>query len=312
MSRLPDFEGLAMFAKVAEEGSFAAAARVMGVSVATVSRAVARLEERLGGRLFNRTSRQLALTEFGSSMAAKAGEIYRQAEEVESEAQDLSVQPRGLVRLAVPMSFGLRWVAPLLPRLLRQYPEISVDLHLSDASVDLIAQGFDAALRIAELADSSLVARRLCAVTQFAVASPAYLEAHGRPSHPRELASRPCLSYAYRARSQVWRFTHHDGTEEDVVPNGPLRVTNSDALIPVLLEGLAIAELPEFVASEYLADGRLERLLPEWSLTRGGLYFVTPSARSRPAKIKALSDFFAEHLSDPQWRWPRPTPPKAT
>ena len=305
MSKLPDFEGLAMFAKVAEEGSFAAAARIMGVSVPTVSRAVARLEERLGGRLFNRTSRQLALTEFGASMAAKAADIYRQAEEVESEAQDLSVQPRGQVRLAVPMSFGLRWVAPLLPRLLRQYPEISVDLHLSDASVDLIAEGFDAALRIAVLPDSSLVDRRLCAVTQYLVASPGYLAEHGRLNHPRDLASRPCLSYAYRARSQVWRFTHEDGTEEDVVPNGPLRVTNSDALIPVLLEGLAIAELPEFIASEYLADGRLQAVLPEWSMTRGGLYFVTPSARTRPAKIKALSDFFAEHLGDPAWRWPR-------
>ncbi|MFS2155876.1 LysR family transcriptional regulator [Pseudomonas sp. Pseusp122] len=305
MSKLPDFEGLAMFAKVAEEGSFAAAARLMGVSVPTVSRAVARLEERLGGRLFNRTSRQLALTEFGSSMAAKAGEIYRQAEEVESEAQDLSVLPRGQVRLAVPMSFGLRWVTPLLPKLMRLYPELHVDLHLSDASVDLIAEGFDAALRIAVMPDSSLVARRLCAVTQFAVASPAFLQTHGRPAHPRELTNLPCMSYAYRARSQVWRFTHEDGTEEDVVPNGPLRVTNSDALLPVLLEGLAIAELPEFIASEYLADGRLQVLLPQWSMTRGGLYFVTPSARSRQTKIKALSDFFAQHLSTPEWRWPR-------
>lgn len=293
-----------MFAKVAEEGSFAAAARVMGVSVPTVSRAVARLEERLGGRLFNRTSRQLALTEFGSSMARKASDIYRQAEEVESEAQDLSVQPRGQVRLAVPMAFGLRWVAPLLPKLLRQYPELTVDLHLSDASVDVIADGFDAALRIAVMPDSSLVARRLCAVRQLAVASPGYLAEHGHPTHPRELASRTCLSYAYRARSQVWRFTHTDGTQEDVMPSGPLRVTNSDALIPVLLEGMAIAELPEFIASEYLADGRLEALLPEWSMARGGLYFVTPSARSRPAKIRALSDFFAQHLSEPQWRWP--------
>lgn len=293
-----------MFSKVAEEGSFAAAARVMGVSVPTVSRGIVRLEERLGGRLFNRTSRQLALTEFGASLAARAGEIYRQAEEMESEAQALSVQPRGQVRLAIPMSFGLRWVAPLMPKLMRQYPELSIDLHLSDASVDLIAEGFDAALRIAVLPDSSLVARRLCAVTQYLVASPAYLEEHGHPGHPRDLATRRCLGYAYRARSQVWRFTHEDGTEEDVLPNGPLRVTNSDALLPVLLEGLAIAELPEFVASEYLADGRLVALLPEWSMTRGGLYFVTPSARSRPVKIKALSDFFAEHLASPAWRWP--------
>lgn len=293
-----------MFAKVAEEGSFAAAARVMGVSVPTVSRAVARLEERLGGRLFNRTSRQLALTEFGQGMAAKAAEMYRQAEEMESEAHDLAVQPRGQVRLAVPMSFGLRWVAPLMPAFMRQFPELSVDLHLSDASVDLIAEGFDAALRIAALPDSSLVARRLCAVTQYLVAAPCYLAEHGAPQHPRELSARQCFSYAYRARSQVWRFTHHAGAQEDIVPNGPLRVTNSDALLPPLLAGLGIAELPEFIAAEYLQDGRLVHLLDEWTMTQGGLYFVTPTARSRPLKVKVLSDFFAQHLSKPAWRWP--------
>lgn len=305
MARLPDFEGLAMFAKVAEEGSFAAAARAMGISVATVSRGVARLEDRLGARLFNRTSRQLALTEFGRTICEKAGAIYRQAEEAESAAREMSVQPRGLVRLAVPMSFGLRWVAPLLPGFFRAYPEVSIDLHLSDASVDLVAEGFDAALRIAALPDSSLVARRLCAVTQYVVASPAYLGREGRPTHPRELADRPCLSYAYRARGEVWRFINDAGDEEPVMPTGPLRVTNSDALLPMLLDGLAIAELPEFIAGEYLADGRLEAILTDWSLTKGGLYFVTPSARARPAKIAALSDYFAEHLSDPSWRWPK-------
>lgn len=293
-----------MFAKVAEEGSFAAAARLMGVSVPTVSRAVARLEERLGGRLFNRTSRQLALTEFGQSMAAKASEMYRQAEEVESEAYELSVQPRGQVRLAIPMSFGLRWVAPLMPELIRQFPELSIDLHLSDAPVDLIAEGFDAALRIAALPDSSLVARRLCAVTQYLVASPAYLAEQGVPQHPRELTSRQCFSYAYRAKSQVWRFTHDSGAQEDIAPNGPLRVTNSDALLAPLLAGMGIAELPEFMAAEYLKDGRLIHLLDEWSMTKGGLYFVTPTSRSRPLKVKVLSDFFARHLSEPEWRWP--------
>lgn len=301
MTSFPDFEGLAMFAKVAEEGSFAAAARAMGVSVATVSRGVARLEERLGARLFNRTSRQLALTEFGGTIAEKAGDIYRQAEEAENAAREMSVQPRGLVRLAVPMSFGLRWVAPLLPGFFEAYPEVAIDLHLSDATVDIVAQGFDAALRIAALPDSSLVAKRLCPVSQLVVASPAYLKRHGRPAHPRELAGRPCLSYAYRARSDVWRFTNDAGEEEAVTPAGPLRVTNADALLPTLLEGLAIAELPDFIACEYLADGRLEALLTDWHLTRGGLYFVTPSARSRPAKVTALADYFAKHLSEPLW-----------
>ncbi|MBN3761455.1 LysR family transcriptional regulator [Burkholderia sp. Ac-20365] len=305
MAKLPDFEGLAMFAKVAEEGSFAAAARTMGVSVATVSRGVARLEDRLGARLLNRTSRQLSLTEFGRTICEKASDLYRQAEEAESAAREMSVQPRGLVRLAVPMSFGLRWVAPLLPGFFRAYPEVSIDLHLSDASVDLVADGFDAALRIAALPDSSLVARRLCAVTQFVVASPDYLQREGRPAHPRELVDRPCLSYAYRARSDVWRFTNDAGEEEPVMPTGPLRVTNADALLPMLLDGLAIAELPEFIAGEYLTDGRLEAILTDWSLTKGGLYFVTPSARARPAKVAALSDYFADHLSDPTWRWPK-------
>lgn len=305
MSKLPDFEGLAMFAKVAEEGSFAAAAREMGVSVATVSRGVARLEERLGARLLNRTSRQLALTEFGRTLCEKAGEIYRQAEAAEGAARELSVQPRGLVRLAVPMSFGLRWVAPLMPEFFRRYPDVQVDLHLADSTVDLVADGFDAALRIAALPDSSLVARRLCAVTQYVVASPGYLAREGRPMHPRELVDRPCMSYAYRARSDVWRFVNDAGDEEPVLPNGPLRVTNSDALLPMLLEGLAIAELPEFIAAEYLSDSRLEAILTDWSLTKGGLYFVTPSARARPAKVSALSDYFAEHLSEPTWRWPK-------
>ncbi|SNU88173.1 LysR family transcriptional regulator [Pandoraea sputorum] len=294
-----------MFAKVAEEGSFAAAAREMGVSVATVSRGVARLEDRLGARLLNRTSRQLALTEFGRTLCEKAGEIYRQAEAAEGAAREMSVQPRGLVRVAVPMSFGLRWVAPLLPEFFRRYPDVQVDLHLADSTVDLVADGFDAALRIAALPDSSLVARRLCAVTQFVVASPAYLAREGRPAHPRELVDRPCMSYAYRARSDVWRFTNDAGDEELVTPVGPLRVTNSDALLPMLLEGLAISELPEFIAAEYLSDGRLEAILTGWSLTKGGLYFVTPSARARPAKVSALSDYFAEHLSEPTWRWPR-------
>lgn len=294
-----------MFAKVAEEGSFAAAAREMGVSVATVSRGVARVEDRLGARLLNRTSRQLALTEFGRTLCEKAGEIYRQAEAAEGAAREMSVQPRGLVRLAVPMSFGLRWVAPLMPEFFRRYPDVQVDLHLADSTVDLVADGFDAALRIAALPDSSLVARRLCAVTQFVVASPAYLAREGRPAHPRELVDRPCMSYAYRARSDVWRFTNDAGDEELVTPVGPLRVTNSDALLPMLLEGLAISELPEFIAAEYLSDGRLEAILTGWSLTKGGLYFVTPSARARPAKVSALSDYFAEHLSEPTWRWPR-------
>jgi DNA-binding transcriptional LysR family regulator len=302
MSLLPDFEGLAMFAKVAEERSFAAAARALGVSVATVSRGVARLEERLGARLLNRTSRQLALTEFGRTIADSALRIYREAEEAEGAARAMSARPRGLVRLAVPMSFGLRWVAPLMPAFFREYPDVKIDLHLSDATVDLVGQGFDAALRIAVLPDSSLVARKLCPVTQVVVASPEYLQTRGTPQHPSDLANHPCLGYAYRARSDVWRFTNAAGEEVVVKPEGPLRVTNSDALLPTVLAGLAIAEFPDFIAFEHIRAGTLVPILPDWSLARGGLYFVTPSARTRPAKVEALSEFFVKHLSAPGWR----------
>jgi DNA-binding transcriptional LysR family regulator len=302
MSLLPDFEGLAMFAKVAEERSFAGAARTLGVSVATVSRAVARLEERLGARLLNRTSRQLALTEFGRTIADSALKIYREAEEAEGAAREMSARPRGLVRLAVPMSFGLRWVAPLMPALFREYPDVAIDLHLSDAAVDLVGQGFDAALRIAVLPDSSLVARRLCPVAQVVVASPEYLQTRGVPRHPSELADHPCLGYAYRARSDVWRFTNAAGEEVVIKPEGPLRVTNSDALLPTVLAGLAIAEFPEFIAADHVRAGQLVPILEDWQLARGGLYFVTPSARTRPAKVEALSDFFIKHLSSPDWR----------
>jgi DNA-binding transcriptional LysR family regulator len=306
MMNLPDFEGLAMFAKVAEERSFARAAKTLGVSVATVSRGVARLEQRFGARLFNRTSRQLALTEFGSRLVERASSIYVDAEEIENAARELSSRPRGMIRLAAPMSFGLHWVAPILPDFFELYPDITIDLHLSDATVDLVGDGFDAALRIAVLPDSSLVARRLAPVAPFILAAPAYLDKYGCPQHPRELAAHHCLGYSYRPKQDVWRLTNREtGEEEYVKPTGPLRSTNSEALIPLALRGLGICELPEFMASEFLADGRLKAILTDWSLPSGALYFVTPSARARATKIEVLAEFMTARLATPSWKWPR-------
>jgi DNA-binding transcriptional LysR family regulator len=302
MSKLPDFEGLAMFAKVAEERSFAGASKAMGVSVATVSRAVTRLEERLGGRLFNRTSRRLALTDYGRALAERASKIYAEAEEAEDIAREASSRPRGLVKLSAPLSFGTRWVAPLLPEFFRRYPDIVVDLHLTDAHIDLIGEGFDAAIRIAVMEDSSLVARLIVPVRRFVVVSPTYIARYGRPQHPHDLGAHRCLSYLNRAKRDIWRFTHRKTGEEcRITPTGPLRGTTIEALLPTVLEGLAITELPEFAATQYFREKQLEPILTNWRLPEGGMYFVTPTARARPAKVSALADFLIAELTDARW-----------
>lgn len=296
MSDLPDFEGLAIFSKVAEARSFAGAAQDLRLSKATVSKAVSRLEQRLGARLFNRTSRRLALTDAGEKLAVHAARILAAAEAAEREAMDEASTPRGLIRLAAPMSFGLTRIAPLLPDFLLQNPQVRIDLHLSDAQVDLIGDGFDAALRIALMPDSSLVARRLCAVRRHVVGSPAYFARRGRPTHPAQLAEHDCLGYAYLPTPDLWRFRNASGEEVSVRPAGPLRANNADALTPALMAGLGVAVQPDFIVDEALRDGRLEAVLQDWDWPVGGLHFVTPPGGPRPARIAALADFLARRL----------------
>lgn len=296
MSNLPDFEGLAVFAKVVEARSFAAAAAELKLSKATVSKAVGRLEARLGTRLFNRTSRRLALTDAGRLLSVRAASLLADGEAAESEVLAQSVNPRGLVRLAAPMSFGVAHVAPLLPEFLRAYPDVAVDLHLSDAMVDVIGEGFDLALRIASLPDSSLVARRLCAVKRHLVAAPSYLEAHGRPRHPLNLAEHVCLGYAYLLTPDTWRFTNAKGEAASVRPSGPLRVNNGDAMMPALVAGLGLGVLPDFILRDALKDGRLEIVLPEWSLGDSALHLVMPPGGPRPARVEVLAEFLAKRL----------------
>src|SRR5881227_2650924 len=231
MAKLPDFEALAIFAKVVELRSFAAAATELALSKATVSKAVSRLEERLGARLFNRTSRRLALTDAGQKLSTRAARLLTDGEAVESEALAQSVAPRGLVRLAVPMTFGVKAVAPILPEFLANYPEVSIDLHLSDATIDLIGEGFDMAVRIARLPDSSLIARRLCAMPRYTVAAPAYLKQHGRPTHPMHLAQHRCLGYTYLSTPNLWHYSNAAGEQAIVRPAGQLRVNNGEAVL---------------------------------------------------------------------------------
>jgi DNA-binding transcriptional LysR family regulator len=296
MSTLPDLEALAIFAKVTERRSFAGAAEELRLSKATVSKAVARLEARLGTRLFNRTSRRLALTEPGRVLAARAASMLAEGEAAEAEALFQSAAPRGLVRISAPLSFGVRYLAPIVPELLRLHPELAIDMHLNDAQVDLIGEGFDAVLRIAALPDSSLVARKLCDMPAHVLAAPSYLKAHGRPRHPLELAERPCIAYAYQSGNETWRFRKSSGESASVRPTGQLRVNNGDAMLPALEAGLGFAILPQFIAGEAVAAGRLEIVLPEWRLPASAVYWLSPPGGPRPRRVEAVADFFAGRL----------------
>jgi len=300
MAKLPDFEALAIFAKVVELRSFANAASELALSKATVSKAVTRLEERLGARLFNRTSRRLALTDAGQRLSERAARLLADGEAAENEALAQSVAPRGLVKLAVPMTFGVRNVAPLLPEFLQAYPDVSIDLHLSDATVDLIGEGFDAGLRIARLPDSSLIARRLCAMPRYTVAAPAYLKRHGRPTHPMHLAQHKCFGYAYLSTPNLWHYTNASGEQASVRPAGQLRVNNGEALMPALLSGLGIADLPDFIVGDAIASGEVEVILKGWKQPEGAVHLVTPPGGPRPARVEVLADFLTKKFA--KWK----------
>jgi DNA-binding transcriptional LysR family regulator len=296
MSKLPDMEAMAIFAKVVEIRGITAAAADLGLTAPTISKALSRLEKRLGARLFNRTSRRLVLTDAGRDLADRAARLLADAEAAESAMVAQSASPRGTVRLAAPMSFGVREVAPILPDFLAQYPDVSVDLHLSDALVDVIGDGFDLALRIGELPDSSLLARRLAPVPGMIVAAPAYLDRRGRPAHPGELAHHDCFGYAYLRTRDAWHFSNATGDKVSVRPTGRLRVNNGDALLPAVMAGLGIAALPAFLVRDAVDDGRLEQILPDWRGSRSSLYLVTPPAGPRPVRVQVLADFLAGRL----------------
>jgi DNA-binding transcriptional LysR family regulator len=297
MPRLPDLEAIAIFARIVELRGISAAATDLGLSTPTVSKALARLELRLGARLFNRSSRRLVLTDAGHHLAGRAARLLADAEAAEAALREEASIPQGLVRLGAPMSFGVSRVAPLLPIFLTRFPHITLDLDLSDARVDLIVDRFDAVLRIGPLDDSALRVRRLAMIPRVAVAAPAYLRRRGRPEHPSELMRHDCFGYAYAGQAP-WRFRSAAGEVASVSPTGPLSVNNGEATLPALLAGLGIATLPAFIVERHLADGSLETILPDWSMPDAGLHLLTAPGGPQPARIRVLSDFLVEHLSE--------------
>ena len=292
--RLPDLEAWAIFASVVEHRSFSGAADAIGVSKATVSKAITRLEAHLGQSLFHRTSRRLSLTESGKALAEHAARMLAAATAAEEAAHDSATAPTGLVRVAAPMSLGLIAVAPVIADFLSEHPGIEIDLHLSDARVDIVAEGFDIALRIASLPDSSLRARKLADMRMHLVAAPAYLSAHGRPTHPGQLGEHRCISYTNV--TAPLRFIGPDGTEVSVRFQGPLATNSGEAMLPALRLGLGIAMLPDFIVGADLAAGRVEALLPEWTPSGSALHLMTPPGTLRPARVEVLIAFLTERL----------------
>lgn len=301
MKKLPDLEAWAIFAKVADTGSFARAAAELTLSQATVSKAITRLEARMKTMLFHRTSRSMALTASGHAALERASRILEEGEAVESEVAEQSTSLRGLIRVSAPMSFGIARLAPILPDFLQTHPEVSLDVQFDDQQVDLVSERFDLALRIANLEDSSLLARRLCRVRLLLVGSPDYFARHGRPQHPGELAYHKALQYAYARRGTTWHFHHaRHGQFTQVMPPS-LLVNNAEALTPALLAGLGVALQPEFLAYTDLQSGALETVMEDWQVAPIALHIVTPPGRSRPARVQALIEYLADRISHAPW-----------
>ncbi|MGO8916713.1 MAG: LysR family transcriptional regulator [Stellaceae bacterium] len=304
MDRLTSLE---VFVKVVESQSFAAAAREVGLSPAMVSKHIQALEERLGARLLNRTTRRLSLTEVGRGYFERARQLLTELEEADRAASDLQAAPRGLLKMNAPFSFGIRHVGPAVAAYLAAYPEVSIDISLNDRYVDILAEGVDLALRIGRLADSSLIARRLAPIRLVVCAAPAYLERHGTPRTPQDLAAHNCLLYTYASTVDEWRFIGPGGEDAVVRVSGHLLANNGDIIVAAALDGLGIALAPTFMAGEHVQAAKLVTLLPGYAAPEGALYAVYPPGRHLSPKLRSFVDFLVQRFGEePEWdRWCR-------
>ncbi|PMS21602.1 LysR family transcriptional regulator [Trinickia dabaoshanensis] len=302
MQNVPDLEAWAIFIRVAETGSFAKAAELLGISQPTVSKALARLERRLGTMLLYRTTRSLSLTPTGESLRERALQLLADAEAFESEASALALEPDGLVRMNAPMSFGLRYLAPLLPAFFERYPNVDIDLSLTDQLVDIVSGGYDLAIRVADLTDSSLRARQLCTIRRPLVASPAYLAKHGRPTHPSDLGRHRSFIYTNSPTPEHWRFRHTTSAQEYAVPvHGRIRANNAEVFLPALLAGQGLALQPEYLVWDALQRGELEHVMCDWKIADISVNLITPPGMLRTARVTALIEFLVEHLAHAPW-----------
>ncbi len=291
-----DLNEVATFARVVDAGSFSAAAAQLGVPKSTVSRRVARLEERLGVRLLQRSTRRMHPTTEGERFHARIASALRTLGEAGNEVREGNAHPRGLLRVTAPVDFGQRVLGGLVARFLERYPEVSANVVLTNRVVDLVGEGFDAAVRAGRLQDSMLVARRLGSSDGVLVASTDYLDRAGVPAHPDELATHRALLFRAQGESATWSLEGPEGARAQVRATGALDADDYGFVTSATLAGGGVALVPSFHVTDALADGRLVRVLPQWRQRSGGLHLVYPSARHLAPKVRAFRDFLLEEL----------------
>ena len=298
---------ITVFARIVAAGSLSAAARDLGLSPALVSRRLAGLEARLGVRLVNRTTRSLHLTDEGVAYHETCTRVLADIEEADAAVSAGRAEPRGILRVALPASFGNQHVAPLVPRFAERYPDVQLALSLSDRNVNLVEEGFDLAIRIADLADSSLAARKLAPNRRVVCASPSYLRRHGTPRTPEDLAQHNCLATDF---TMHWDYRGPDGKPGSARVSGRYACDNWEVLREWALAGMGIALKSTWDVRRHLEDGTLVSLLPGYTFaTDVAIYAVYPHRRHLPAKTRAFIEFLAESFGpEPYWDRPRSTP----
>jgi LysR family transcriptional regulator, regulator for bpeEF and oprC len=296
-------QGITVFVRVAEARSFTVAARKLGISTSGASKAVARLEDKLGVRLVHRTTRSVGLTDDGTAYYERCRQILGELEEAESAVTRARAQPRGRLRVLLPVAFGQRILAPLMAQFAELNPELVIDIELSDRVPDLADEGLDAAVRIGELGDSRLIARRLCDLRFITVASPEYLERRGEPKTPDELDNHRCLSIyiPHTHRYRAWEFSAK-GSRFNKIPAGALNINNAHALLHAAIAGAGIANIPTFTAFDSVRAGLLQPILREYECAGPPVWIVYLERRHLSPRVQAFVDFLTTHIPPlPAW-----------
>lgn len=289
-------DAMHLFVRVAELGSFAAVAQQLGLARSVVTRQIAALEAHLGVKLMARSTRRLSLTSAGTAYLEKCRVILNLVETAETDVAEERVNPRGNIRISLPLSFGLKRLAPLLLEFSRRYPEVGLDMDYSDRRVNLIEEGIDLSIRITRRLEGSDIARRIGTARMLAVASPDYLARHGRPQHPAELAHHECLGYTVGGTGQSWQFMV-DGQLASFPVRCRIHANNGDVLTEAAAQGLGITLQPDFIIDGVLAAGRIEAVLAEFPVPELGIYAMLPSNRHVPHRVRVLMDALAAGLA---------------